>query len=171
MPFDPTDFLSIAERLFRDEEYKEIEEARARTVIGRAYYATFLSVRELLGRELSRDPEVFKKYSKIAETGMIHSCIRDTLNALDYILGQFFDRLNMLRRRSDYNLESEIKDKVAEEALSLAKEIASKHHDITVSTRNQFQKVSSIVENFYQRLTRRRASHSRGNKDYMSLHY
>lgn len=153
MPFNPADFLLIAERLFRDERYRKIEDARARTVIGRAYYAIFLSVRELLRKELSRGPDISRKYGRIVRTGMAHSCIRDTLITLDYTLGQFFDRLNKLRRDSDYDLRSEIKDKDAEEALSLAREIASRYHNIVKGIRSKFQEVSLIMENFYRRLT------------------
>jgi len=42
MPFNPEEFLKLAEQLYKDQGYQHIKEAAFRTSISRAYYATFL---------------------------------------------------------------------------------------------------------------------------------
>ena len=152
MPFNPEDFLKLAEQLYKDRGYQHVEEAAFRTSISRAYYATFLRIREVIREILSRT-YIIDYFEEVARTGRIHSCIKNLLGGVDRYMGSIYGRLLFLRRRSDYDLRSSISYKDVEEALGIAKRIREM---LTKLYAAEIDKFSNIVLRYYSELKGRR---------------
>ncbi|GEM_PF-1776109 len=107
---------------FKCEEFKEIadnlpnfkslpNEGKYRTAIGRYYYYTFLTIRDMIYRVDERD-EIEKYYS----SGLIHSFIRIYLNKFSKNIGSdelniasiLLSKLHFLRKLADYNTNEKI---------------------------------------------------------------
>lgn len=95
--FKPKKFLELGKILLSDSRYDE--EARIRTAIGRCYYATFLIA-----------------YRKMLHTGFqfldktrIHQEVKDAyMDQGHTAIGNKLDQLREMRRRADYDIDSEI---------------------------------------------------------------
>jgi hypothetical protein len=113
-PFNPADFLRIAENLSngRDESY-------FRTSVSRSYYSVFLNARETLERKTGR--------IHVERPGDIHEEIILKLKALRlWHIADKLDQLRALRRRSDYFLNVIVDQRMARKALDLARYAQSK---------------------------------------------
>jgi len=107
---------------FKHEEFKEIadnlpnfkslpNEGKYRTAIGRYYYYTFLTVRDMIYKVDKRE-DVEKYYS----SGLIHSFIRVYLNKFSKNIGNdelniasmLLSKLHFLRKLADYNTNEKI---------------------------------------------------------------
>ncbi len=79
--FSPEDFLTLAEELLR----RDRREATLRTVISRAYYAVFLSLRRSLARSGTRHSELWREVGRIDhKSGLVGDRMRNLRNAADY---------------------------------------------------------------------------------------
>lgn len=87
MSFDPGEFLRLAEELAQGSN----DEARLRTAVGRAYYATLLQARESLGIPQSRRRR-------------IHGEVIGRLKGRDKAAGNQLDKLETLRGEADYEM-------------------------------------------------------------------
>jgi len=110
--FDPSDFYKLAKSLLSN--FKLYNEAVARTVIGRAYYAAFLHAREKVS------------ISENEKKG-VHWKVREALKKMrkPHISGKLFE-LFRLREKADYRLNIFVKKEEAEKALQLAQDIINK---------------------------------------------
>ena len=149
MPFDPKNFLELSERLYTDQNYYHIREAALRTTISRAYYAIFLTMRELVRKELS-NTQLIDLFEDVSKSGLIHSCIKKTMDGVDTYLGYVYGRLFMMRKRADYELNITIGDKDAEEAIGIARELMDSLTKIRDSI--EVNKISFIIVDYYQKL-------------------
>ena len=153
MTFDPLDFFKLAKILHQSPPSSELKEAILRTIIGRAYYSSFLKYRELL-----RDLIMSETYDKIARTGAIHSCVIQLLKVLDKTMGMFLSSLHRRRREADYELNKHLDERVVEETLAIADRLLN-----TISIQ-KIQQVFYIKERivqtrlnqFYEEFIRRR---------------
>lgn len=96
MPFDPLDFLSLAESLVAG---SQPDEAQLRTAVGRAYYAVFLRAREDL---------LAQNRIATSGTGADHGIVVAGLRQRDQTLGDQLDWLRVRRARADYRLGSPV---------------------------------------------------------------
>jgi len=122
LSFDSEDFLKLSEQLYADQRYYHIREAALRTTISRAYYAVFLTMRELVRRKLTNTQLIYQ-YEDISTSGLIHSCIKKIISKVDKYIGYMYGKLLMMRKRADYELGTAIVDKDAEEAIEIAKRL------------------------------------------------
>ncbi|MGQ4892970.1 MAG: hypothetical protein ACP6IP_10895 [Candidatus Njordarchaeia archaeon] len=107
MPIRPKDFSDFATRMFRDPNYNS--EAAWRTVIGRQYYSAYLEIRDLLKDVFGKfDKHLFQAYMRKYSRGKMHFIILKILKELNPIRGQKFERLQQLRKFSDYKPEEPI---------------------------------------------------------------
>jgi len=153
LPFDSKDFLKLAEQLYGDQTYKHVKEAALRTSVSRAYYAIFLFMRELVRAKLS-DTWLIDLFSKVSESGLIHSCVKEIIGRADRYVEKLYGNLFRMRKKSDYNLNATIKFKDAEESIGTAKKIidlSKKLHDSI-----EAQKISDIILNYYYRLMKQK---------------
>ncbi|ACX72907.1 conserved hypothetical protein [Methanocaldococcus vulcanius M7] len=112
MEFKCEEFKEIADKLPNFKSFPN--EGKYRTAIGRYYYYTFLTIRNMIYRVDERD-EV-KKYFF---SGLIHSFIRLYLNEFSKIIrnrklikvANKLKKLHDLRKKSDYNVNTKIKIK------------------------------------------------------------
>lgn len=101
--FNPSDFLDLATEIGNDSE------ARIRTSIGRAYYASFLIVRNALSVG-EKTPQVHRKV-----LGMLYSKNPIIANKLHFMRRQ--------RNMADYDTELTMRAEDAEKAIKFAEEI------------------------------------------------
>lgn len=148
MSFDPHSFLKLAEQLYTDQEYQYIKEAALRTSISRAYYATFLSVRELVRAKLL-DTYVIDMFEEVSTSGLIHSCIKKIIGRIDRSVGYMYGKLFIMRKKSDYNLNTTIKKKDVEEAIEIAKKIINSMRKLVNSI--EVYRISDIIVDYYNR--------------------
>ena len=87
-PFDPLEFLHVAESLAE----RDSSEASLRTAINRFYYTAFLTSREAL---------------QVSGARYIHGLVIGELRRHDRRAGDHLERLRALRGLSDYDLEVE----------------------------------------------------------------
>lgn len=153
MPFDSKDFLKLAEQLYGDQSYKHVREAALRTSISRVYYAIFLFMRELVRAKLS-GTWLIDPFSKVSESGLIHSCIKRIIGRANRYMEEMYGKLFRMRKESDYDLDATIKFKDVEEAIGMAKKIIDLSERLYDSI--EAQKISDIVINYYGRLARKR---------------
>ena len=110
--FNPEIFLGIAKRIKEDKTLNE--QGKIRTIIGRAYYAAFLSAREyfILYKAKSFDKE------------HQHQDVIDALDEFDaYHLKNWLEQLRDNRVKADYNLRIFLDMNFCENSLLLSKEI------------------------------------------------
>ena len=101
--FDPSDFLDLARELGKNNE------ARIRTAVGRAYYASFLFIRNAMAIE-EKAPEVHRKV-----LSMLYTKNAVIANKLHYLRRQ--------RNIADYNTKLVMGADDADTAVKLAGEI------------------------------------------------
>lgn len=101
--FNPSDFLDVARKLEKNNE------ASIRTSVGRAYYASFLTARNVLFID-EKTPQVHRKV-----LGMLYNKNPVIANKLHYLRRQ--------RNLADYNTELTMGEKDAERAIKFAEEI------------------------------------------------
>ena len=101
--FDPSDFLDLARELGKNNE------ARIRTAVGRAYYASFLAIRNAMAIE-EKTPEVHRKV-----LSMLYKKNAVIANKLHYLRRQ--------RNIADYDTKLVMGADDADKAVKLAEEI------------------------------------------------
>ena len=101
--FDPSDFLDLARELGKNNE------ARIRTAVGRAYYASFLAIRNDMAIE-EKTPEVHRKV-----LSMLYKKNAVIANKLHYLRRQ--------RNIADYDTKFVMGADDADKAVKLAEEI------------------------------------------------
>lgn len=110
--FNPENFLDIA-RILKDNIEME-EQGKIRTVIGRAYYAAFLTTREYLNK--------YKGISFHKERQ--HQEVIDALDDLDkFDLKNWLESLRDNRVIADYYLDMELDMNKCEKSIVLSEEI------------------------------------------------
>ena len=107
MPFRPIEFYDIASSLFKEGGE---DEARARTIVSRAYYGAFLVARE---------------EAKIrSATGSVHELTANHyINSGRSAVGNRLNALRVKRNDADYDCGKTVSRKAAGEALGLARKI------------------------------------------------
>lgn len=110
--FNPEDFLNLARVLLADTD-PNLENARYRSSISRAYYAAFLKAREKCaergGYRYGNSPDVHREV------------IEDVKGILgDRTSGDFLRSLRELRTKADYDLYPNPNKKKVEEAIDLS---------------------------------------------------
>jgi len=95
--YDPRRFLDLANDLLNDGDYER--ESRARTAIGRAYYAAFLIARQKLREKGVRIPESSEIHRIVIQTFMEKGLS---------MIGNPLDQLREKRVDADYHMESNI---------------------------------------------------------------
>jgi len=149
LPFESKNFLELSEQLYTDQRYYHIREAALRTTISRAYYAVFLTMRELVRRKLS-NTQLIRPFEDISTSGLIHSCIKRIMDKVDRYLGYVYGKLYMMRKRADYEVNIAIVDKDAEEAIGIARKLMDSLTKIYDSM--EVSKISFIIVDYYQKL-------------------
>lgn len=150
MHFNPTDFLKLAEQLCRDDRYQHVIQAALRTSISRAYYAAFLTVREIVKVKL-QDTELVYLFEEVARSGLVHSCVKRIIGRIDRYMEKIYGKLFKMRKESDYSLSIVVTSKDVEEALRIAKEVISLSKELSNSL--EVNRVSSIIVDYYNKLT------------------
>ena len=117
MSFDWTQFLNIADHLYRNPINSDLYEANYRTVIGRAYYASYWTVRKYL----------VDVYGATINKNSAHSDVINSLNNLGHKARNIREDLKSLldyRKIADYEDEIVIRfDDTAIESIELANDI------------------------------------------------
>lgn len=110
--FNPEIFLEIAKVIKENNTLNE--QGKYRTIIGRAYYAAFLSTREHL---------TFHK-AKTFDKDRQHKDVLDALDEFDaYDVKSMLDQLRDIRVRADYYLNTFFDMDLCEKSLMLSEEI------------------------------------------------
>ncbi len=112
--FDPVEFLDMAEELIEDRG-----EARARTSVGRAYYASFLCARGTAGLTGLKTPDVHRKVVRF-------------LYAREPLAANLLHLLRRQRNHSDYDLQLAIGSSEAKESIKISKRIINSLKGIEV---------------------------------------
>ena len=107
MPFDPREFLTLAEQLLTG----TATEGAIRTAASRAYYAVHLRARQSLASRRLMTP---------THTGEDHMLVIATLRSRGGAEGDIIDSLRRLRIQSDYRIEQAITAVEASRAVGLA---------------------------------------------------
>jgi len=110
--FKPRKFLKLAEKLIDDGKYEE--PARIRTVVGRAYYASHLFVKERMKQAGWRIPD----------DHTVHNFVIDELldNEISNI-GSMLDKVYEKRRIADYYMDTPLKLAEGKLCVQIAQEI------------------------------------------------
>ncbi len=110
--FDPAIFLDIAKKIKEKSDLDE--QGKARTIIGRAYYAAFLTIREYLKIHKA------KRFSKEHQ----HQDVLDTLDDLDQQhLRNMLETLRDNRIDADYFLNKTIDINICKKSIILSEQI------------------------------------------------
>jgi hypothetical protein len=107
VPFDPHEFLTLAEQLLTG----TATEGAVRTAASRAYYALHLKARQNLAAAKLMTP---------THTGEDHMLVITTLRSRGGPEGDIIDSLRRLRIRSDYRIDQAITATETGRAVSLA---------------------------------------------------
>lgn len=118
MSFDGSEFFTLAQDLAKNATGTPTEEARLRSAISRAYYASFLK---------SRDFWRHKKHEYVSSGGTAHGEVQDLfINSTDTTyqdVGSKLQQLYKCRRSADYDLRFNSLPSVTIACLRWAKEI------------------------------------------------
>jgi hypothetical protein len=126
--FSPRDFEVVAKHLAINTVPKA-NEATTRTVIGRAYYAVYLAIREALRRQY-KDPKYDVAHETLGQT--LESCPK-THPGHERIkkIGVSLEMLRQQRVRADYHPEDQIDDLQAGDAVQDVATIFSELPSVT----------------------------------------
>ena len=100
MPVVPSDFLDAAKELYNRNAVSS-SETRARTVLGRAYYAAFLEVREAIRREAG------KPGWKVTHD-WLPTALKQASDTSVAEIGVYLEGLRELREKADYEISSTV---------------------------------------------------------------
>ncbi|RLI22088.1 hypothetical protein DRO54_02050 [Candidatus Bathyarchaeota archaeon] len=116
--FDPQEFYKLAVLLFSSGQYTE---ALGRTIISRAYYASFLKARE---KAVTKWKDIWESVKIEKCKGGSHWQVRETLKRAGHpnISGKL-KALHSARISADYNLETAIDKDEVDDVLKLAKNL------------------------------------------------
>ena len=106
-PFDPIEFLQVAEHLRLGKT-----EGEWRSAISRAYYAAFLQAREVL---------LANRAISLTATGQDHAAVIRAILARNRSRGTSIDRLRVLRNHADYDVNRRTQEVDAIDAVTLAR--------------------------------------------------
>lgn len=133
MRFDWSEYLNLAQELAAtNSDSSANNEAKLRSAISRAYYATFCLARNYL-RDIEKDPRLFRKnrdfneHQYVAEEFIYHPTKMKNMVKI----GENLSKLRELRNKADYedtmfNLQNSVKN-----ALMLAQNIISALNELT----------------------------------------
>lgn len=157
MPFNPNDFVKLAEQLSLDTNYDKIKEAALRTCLSRSYYGVFLFIRELLIINIMHG-QLKQLFIKIAKSGLIHACIKEIIGKTHRFLEKTYGDLHRLRKESDYNLSTEIKEKEAKKAIIIADKIIKELPKVRITLGDPTRKkiLENIIQKYYNKLISRK---------------
>jgi len=116
--FDPIDYLTLCDSLIGTCNNNQ---SVIRTIIGRAYYASFLKTREWLKSHGVIFSKTHEDHEKVKET------LRQKYQYLTGI-GDKFGKLQRQRIKADYEIEAFFIRTDAVESIEIAKEIAKNIH-------------------------------------------
>ena len=155
--FNPIEFLNLAESLYKDAKYAQLGEARDRTSISRAYYATFLHLREAIKININSTfpPEYTSKFETISQKGVIHRCVLDIVRQLDLTSGMQFGKLMQLRRVADYELDKKIRLPQVKEAIGLAKELTRRSRVLMQGFSTKSLSIKQVILRIYEKIITR----------------
>jgi len=112
--FDPEQFLELANKLVNDSEYDT--ESRARTVIGRAYYASFLATQNKLQ----------KLGIRLDTQEKIHDSVITSVKEKNQFVGDLLSELRDLRVDADYFPEKKITLQIGHKCTKLARQVLNR---------------------------------------------
>jgi len=101
--FNPSDFLDLARELGKNNE------SRIRTVVGRAYYASFLTIRNVMAIE--------------KKTSEVHRMVLSSLYRKNPVIANKLHYLRRQRNIADYDTELVIGADDADKAVEFAEDI------------------------------------------------
>ena len=149
LPLNPRDFLKLAERLYKDENYQDINEAKLRTAVSRSYYAAFLILRETLKEELT-NTQLSEYFKAIYRSGAIHGCVKKILDEIDNFLGKLYGKLRKERNLADYDLNKSITPEDVEYIIEVAKKIIEQAPNLSIEP----SRISDIIVKYYNRINK-----------------
>ncbi len=123
MPFDPEDFFRLAKDML-GENREELDEARARTIIGRSYYSVFLKARDKVIQinPLYRDQLISNRdLRENVHSNLINILRSPTASANSKKLAQYLLDLRQKRNDADYNIHIRLKYSHAQRCIEEAK--------------------------------------------------
>jgi len=151
MSFNPEDFYKLAKELSEDNNYIHLDDARIRTCVSRIYYSIFLKFREDLRKYIGN-----YEYDEVARSGLIHSCLRRIIKKLDITCGTKFERIQKLRKDSDYEVKATIKRTDVEDSLAIANHIFNNISQLLTNLSAKRSEIENIIKEYYQKLQKRR---------------
>jgi uncharacterized protein (UPF0332 family) len=110
--FDPIEFQHLGNQLLDDDDYHS--ESRFRTSIGRAYYSSFLVIREWLMTNRKR---------KLSKGARVHRQVIEELKKINNQISQELNYLRDTRNNADYQLDTEINDELARDCIEISNRI------------------------------------------------
>lgn len=133
MRFDWSEYLNLAQELAAtNSDSSANSEAKLRSAISRAYYATFCLARNYL-RDIEKDPRLFRKNRDFNENQYVaEEFIYHPTKMKNMVkIGENLSKLRELRNKADYedtmfNLQNAVKN-----ALMLAQNIISALNELT----------------------------------------
>jgi hypothetical protein len=102
MPIRPNEFLQAAREVYSKQQVRTAE-PRARITGGRAYYAAYLEVREVLRQESGR-PRLRVRHEPLSQTlkGHPDACVDE--------IGSLLDTLRLFREQCDYETADAVRE-------------------------------------------------------------
>lgn len=141
---DPLDFYELSKEIRNSTS--SFPEALKRTIVGRIYYAVFLTIRDELGIAL-RGSRYESIYRSISQKGVIHSLVWRALREVnDGHLSSVLHRMRRRRDAADYrmqiirNWEREIDDCILD-----AKEILQSRATLQPGFSQRFAEITTLV--------------------------
>lgn len=111
LPYDPSQFLELADHLVEDGQYDEI--SRSRTAVGRAYYAAFLMVKKKL-EELG--------YS-FRDVLRIHEQVIVSANEKNSFIGNRLETLRKHRVDADYEMHTSVNITIGRKCIKISQDV------------------------------------------------
>jgi uncharacterized protein (UPF0332 family) len=128
--FNPLDFhhfaTFLAQQLSRIPS--DLEQAAIRTSVSRAYYASFLLIRDFI--LLRYEKTLPQDLKRVIRTNKAHRVVARILELTDPVHAQYFINLRKLRNRADYETKESLMHKDLAKALKLAEAIVSNANSI-----------------------------------------
>ncbi len=128
--FNPLDFHHFATFLAKQLSRipSDLEQAAIRTSVSRAYYASFLLIRDLI--LLRYEKTLPQDLKRVIRTNKAHRVVTRILELTDPVHAHYFINLRKLRNRADYETKESLMHKDLDKALKLAEAIVSNANSI-----------------------------------------
>jgi uncharacterized protein (UPF0332 family) len=144
--FDPMNIYQFTKELEGFDS--QFVEAKERAIVSRVYYSIFLTIRELLRKEVKNTPAE-PLYDQLYKDAYIHAVVIESLAQCDVHSKSLLSSLRKNRNEADYNIDTKNYGSVRDN-FSNAEELTKRYTDISQGFKSNSYEIQEIISKWFK---------------------